>query len=240
MSGGKEQFNKDYSGFGAKIDRDPAIPEELRQKFWVEIENWEVDVSGAFSEYVEKCFSSRQFCSSPVTLDHNEALGTAQPRESVIRDLTRQIVEDSEIPTATGKVIEFTINKVLNETNIVDALQVFIDEFGAYRLRSLDYGPHSRIFSFRGNPRSQDPISGHSILVLFNNLTIPGAIPSDYMMLAYTPDNHDRVNEPTCFDAGLKNKDVFVPGGRTKGGLEELITTPPLCNNVSRSPRRVM
>jgi hypothetical protein len=236
VPGGIAEFRRLHPGIAAKIDTDGAIPPDVRLSFWTEIDAWP---GGSVTKLANKACLLRQFLGPVAALDPSEHLGTAQSRGALESGLSRQ--KPPRLPALLRTQVRHYLGGIERDPDRSSALATFKVKFAHLRLRSIRGGRKKvRIFGFRNPASPLDPINLGSLADTFTKLSIPAASAADYVILAYKPANDDLVHLPTCFDANMRNLDEFVPGGKTAGGMDEVISTPPRCANVTQAPRPIV
>jgi hypothetical protein len=236
MPNGIAEFRRLYPAQADKIDRDVAIAATLKAAFWAEVDTWS---RGKVEDFVKRCCTKRQYAGLSITLPTGERLGTAQKRDILASGLSRQ--KPPRLPAMLRGQVIFYLGVVERDPDRVSALATFKRHFSKLRLRTIRGGKvRSRIFAFRNSGSPANPLVFADIVDAFANLAIPAANAADYLMLGYRPGDGDLVHQPTCFDANIRNLNDFVPGGKTAGGTEEIITTPPRCIDVTHAPQSII
>lgn len=233
MAGGVAEFRRKHGPLAAKVDADPGLPAPVRANFWTCVEGWAApdDIEALF----DRCCQAYQFVGPNALLSHGEQLGTAQKLKYFPENF--QVQAAPGLPAYTRVQAEHYMNTVVHESDEGIALNLFRRYFGPLRLRP-PAAPNARLFAFR-NPGSPTNPLLTNLRVLFANLAIPGANAVDYVILAFHPGPGDQVRVPTSLDARFQNLAAFAPGGQTAGGILEVITTPPRCNDVTSAPRHI-
>jgi hypothetical protein len=233
VAAGVAEFKNKYLGYYHIIERDAGLPRLVRGRFWTCLDSW--PSTGTIEAWFDRCCEAHQFEGPEARLDRGEQVGTAQKKRYFKNNFAAQTAPG--LPAYTPVQAEMYMNKVLREANEITALRLFKQYFGGLRLRPLA-GKKARIFAFRDLARPTDPL-GTNLPDLFARLAIPNATADEYVMLAFRPGAGDKVREPNCLDAQFANLEKFVPGGRTAGGVLEIIVTPPRCSDVTRAPKHI-
>jgi hypothetical protein len=235
MVGGIVEFRRIHPNKAKKIDDDAAIPAVIRNGFWQEVEGW---TRGNIERFTERCCTKRQFCGPKIVLGAGERVGHAQKRAVLASALARQ--KPRRLPALLRAQVDLYLAMVVREPDRNHALTFFKSKFGKLRLRSIRGGKtKTRIFGFRNPASPSDPLQFSDLPSSFMKLSIPAASSADYLIIAYQPAADDLVHHPTCFDANMRNLEDFSPGGKTAGGIDEVITTPPRCIHVTHAPQSV-
>jgi hypothetical protein len=236
MPGGVAEFRRKHPNKANKIEADGAISVAARDDFWQEVERWN---RGSIEDFVTRACRNRQYLGPPVALGVGERVGTAQRRDALASGLSRQ--KPPRLPALVRSQVDLYLVIVELEPSNARALDSFKRYFGKLRLRTIRGSKRkTRIFAFRNPASPVEPLQFGSIATAFDRLSIPGAAAADYLLLAYQPRDDDLVHQPTCFDANIRNLEDFIPGGKTAGGMDEVITTPPRCIDVTHAPRSIL
>lgn len=233
MAAGIAEFKHKYLSFYQIIERDTGLPRIVRGRFWSCLDSW--PSTGGIEAWFDQCCEAHQFEGPIARLVRGEQVGTAQKRRYFKNNFSAQTAPG--LPAYTPVQAEKYMNKVLREPDETAALHLFKQFFGRLRLRPVA-GKKARIFAFRDPSKPTNPL-GANLLGLFAKLAIPNATAAEYVMLAFKPGAGDKVREPNCLDAQFANLEKFIPGGRTAGGVLEIIVTPPRCSDVTRAPRHI-
>lgn len=234
-----DDFRSRFPQETEKIERDPALPDAVRNLFWICIGNY--DASIELSDHAQNCCRNWPLHGPTVALGADECLGTAQPRIGLIDDLTVPLTLDpARIPPLRHEV-ERSLDEICSLVDVDEAVAAFRRNFENFRIRS------HRIFAFRNPADPVKPLNAAPLPETFNRLAIPGAHPNDYLLLAYEPENRiNGVRQPTALDAGAKFESLssYEPGGVTRPvsgvpGLPEVVSDPPLAQDVVIAPRKI-
>ena len=239
MLGGEGEFRAMYADVAIKIDGACLLSSGARASFWACVDAWDHSSSPIAMHFASCCYK-RSLEGPKVGLLPKEQLGHAHRRSALERTFSTRR-PGSSVPAYLPAMAQRYLAKVLSERDEANALLAFKKYFGTLRISQVrSKGSRNRIFAFRIPTRPDRPIEASEIPDLFRRLNIPTLKPSDYVMFAYRPGRGHKVCQPTCFDAAtIENLPLFVVGGHTASGLDEVVTTPPLCSSVSFPPRTV-
>lgn len=236
MAGGEAAFRTMFVVEAEKLDTDPHIPPDVLISVWAEIDQW--DGVADLQAHAVQCLAKHPFEGPPVGLGTDEELGTTQGTASLTRSLSMQAA--AGLPALTQVEVGSYLQQVESEPDPSNALDRFRHWFSGLRLRPVPADKkQARLFAFRDSLSPSSPLIDRDFEDILEKLAIPSATASDWLMMAYRPDPDDLVHAPNCLDANMWNLGEFIPGGLTKGGVEEVITTPPRCAAITMPPRRV-
>lgn len=236
---GEATFRTQKPSWSKKVDKDPQVSSKTRKAFWRAVNSWTA-APPSILEHFEKCCGDYQFRGSKITLKKNEQLGRAGTPENLARNISLQASMRPARFRISKRVAESTLNRILHDADRVRALSQFHKAFGPFRLASLSWkGRRGRIYAFRSRKSPLAPISP-PLNVLLKALALPSGSSLPHMMLAFRTTKGDDIRCPTCFDAGGSLLDIFKPGGRTAGGVPEVVMTPPFCRQVAYPPTLVV
>lgn len=230
MAGGEQEFRAKHSNKAAKIDRDPFIKPVPRRSFWAEVEVWP---DPEIKDTADRACRRRPYLGPPARLRTEERVGRAQDSETLSDILGNQHVGVS----MDSDEVLIVLNTIAANKDRTAALASFHAKFSQHRL-----GPSSadkkqtRVFAFRNQASPSDPAKLGDAEETIRKLCIPEIRVENSLVFAFCPAPDDLVHQPTCFDAGVGFLEDFEPGGKTAGGMDEVITTPPLGRYVTSAP----